>query len=333
MALQRLEHRRGQARPDGRIIGRPGSRRDGAGDWSSAHQTEPHMRRKLLRHSRTFTLVELLVVMAIIGLLVALLLPAVQAARESARCLKCANNLKQIALAVHGYHDALRSFPPGNINLGAGLCPGAAEPTTSYSSQSANWMIRILPYFEQGALYDQYDTHYANNSPQNQPVCRTTVAAYLCPTDAAPGVLAVPATGPASANGALYAPGSYRAVTGCSRDGLNFPRLRDDVRLSTAVARGDPRDLHLVRLGIQRGKAQRHHGRNVANPAGGRIDDRDHARPADLLGLFVRLLHAIGRHGAAADRAGRLRRLRRHVAGSATTSLANASGAAFIRPG
>ena len=66
---------------------------------------------------RAFTLVELLVAMTIIGVLVAMLLPAVQAARESARRLKCANNLKQIALAVHGYHDALRSFPPGNINL------------------------------------------------------------------------------------------------------------------------------------------------------------------------------------------------------------------------
>jgi prepilin-type N-terminal cleavage/methylation domain-containing protein/prepilin-type processing-associated H-X9-DG protein len=176
-----------------------------------------------MTHQRPgFTLVELLVVITVIGLLVALLLPAVQAARESARRLKCANNLKQIALAVHGYHDALRSFPPGNINLGAGLCPGAAEPTTSYSSQSGNWMIGILPYLDQGALYDQYDTHYANNSPQNQPVCQTTVPAYLCPTDDAPGVLGVPATGPASANGALYAPGSYRAVTGCSRDGLNF---------------------------------------------------------------------------------------------------------------
>ena len=99
-----------------------------------------------------FSLVELLVVITIIGILIALLLPAVQAAREAARRMQCANNLKQIGLALHGYHTAIGSFPPGNINLGAGMCPGSAEPVISYSTQNGNWMIAILPYIEQSAV-------------------------------------------------------------------------------------------------------------------------------------------------------------------------------------
>jgi len=169
-----------------------------------------------------FTLIELLVVIMIIGILVALLLPAVQAAREAARRMKCANNLKQIGLALHSYHGAHGSFPPGNINRSAGLCPGAAEPVTSFSRYSGNWLIAILPYVEQDALYDRYDNRYTNESEENRAVRETTVAAYACPSDGAIGTLAVPATGPASKFSAKYAPGSYRAVTGWSGDGINF---------------------------------------------------------------------------------------------------------------
>src|SRR5262245_178223 len=90
-----------------------------------------------------FTLIELLVVIAIIGMLVALLLPAVQAAREAARRVECTNNLKQIGLAMHGYHDAVGSFPPGrlrSLNDGRGQCFSA--------------FAYLLPYMEQRALYD-----------------------------------------------------------------------------------------------------------------------------------------------------------------------------------
>jgi prepilin-type N-terminal cleavage/methylation domain-containing protein/prepilin-type processing-associated H-X9-DG protein len=176
----------------------------------------------MMTRRTAFTIIELLVVITIIGILIALLLPAVQAARESARRLQCANNLKQIGLALHTYHDAIGSFPPGNINRGAGMCPGSAEPVRSYSTQFGNWLIAILPYIEQGALYEQYDNHYPNESPQNRLVRETTVAAYVCPSDIAVRTLAVPATGPATLVGAKYAPGSYRAVTGWSGDGVNF---------------------------------------------------------------------------------------------------------------
>ena len=173
------------------------------------------------RHA-AFTLIELLVVIMIIGVLVALLLPAVQAAREAARRMSCANNLKQIGLSLHGYHAAHGSFPAGNINRGAGLCPGAAEPVSSFSTQSGNWLIAILPYVEQNELYNRYDNRYSNESEENKSVRETTVATYACPSDSAIGTLAVPASGPASKVEAKYAPGSYRAVTGWSGDGIDF---------------------------------------------------------------------------------------------------------------
>ena len=117
---------------------------------------------------RAFTVVELLVVVAITGVLLALLLPAVQAAREAARRANCASNLKQIGLAILSYHSALSSFPPGNINNHAGNCPGMAEPTTSYSTHFGNWAIAILPYLDQTPLFDRYDLRHLNEGPENQ---------------------------------------------------------------------------------------------------------------------------------------------------------------------
>ncbi len=176
----------------------------------------------MVRRRGAFTLIELLVVITIIGILIALLLPAVQAAREAARRAHCANNLKQIGLALHGYHEAKRSFPPGNIQRTAGNCPGMGEPTASYSTRFGNWMIAILPYIEQSALYDSYDLSYTNESPENRAVRETKVAAYVCPSDYTVDEPIVPASGPAAAAGAKYAPGSYRAVSGRSDDGMNY---------------------------------------------------------------------------------------------------------------
>jgi prepilin-type N-terminal cleavage/methylation domain-containing protein/prepilin-type processing-associated H-X9-DG protein len=96
---------------------------------------------------RGFTLVELLVVIAIIGVLVALLLPAVQAAREAARRSQCTNNLKQVGLALHNYHDTYKVFPIGYHRM--------PNPLGQNERESYGWMARILPFLEQQPLYDQ----------------------------------------------------------------------------------------------------------------------------------------------------------------------------------
>lgn len=107
---------------------------------------------------RAFTLVELLVVIAIIGILVALLLPAVQAAREAARRSQCVNHLKQYGLALHNYHDARKQFPPGGV-IGWTLDPVRFDAPNNTSSgewlnDHGNWICRVLPYLEEQALAD-----------------------------------------------------------------------------------------------------------------------------------------------------------------------------------
>ena len=113
---------------------------------------------------RAFTLVELLVVIAIIGILVALLLPAVQAAREAARHRQCMNNLKQIGIAGQNYHDAKKAFPPGicvPIGTGSGeiyptSCPGgtaAGCPPQPIPGKWGSWLTWIMPYIEEGSLF------------------------------------------------------------------------------------------------------------------------------------------------------------------------------------
>src|SRR5688572_5934859 len=108
---------------------------------------------RIQRPARAFTLVELLVVIAIIGVLVALLLPAVQAAREAARRTQCKNNLKQIGLACINHHDALQMFPTGGSNWGL-LVQHYAQNGQALGTkqQGLGWPYQILPYLEQGAL-------------------------------------------------------------------------------------------------------------------------------------------------------------------------------------
>jgi prepilin-type N-terminal cleavage/methylation domain-containing protein len=125
---------------------------------------------------RAFTLVELLVVIAIIGVLVALLLPAVQAAREAARRASCTNNIKQVSLALHNYHDTHMRFPPGGIGYGWCRYPGAPNNYGAVKVQNVNGLLFLLPYLEQKPLYDKFNhsASAANISVGNDGCCGPT---------------------------------------------------------------------------------------------------------------------------------------------------------------
>lgn len=124
------------------------------------------------RRRTAFTLVELLVVIAIIGVLVALLLPAVQAAREAARRMSCSNNMRQINLAIHNYHDARLLLPPGRIILKG---PSATDTCNGF-------LTLIMPYMEQGNLEAQYDYKKGFDHPDNQIAVNVDQTMYLCPS-------------------------------------------------------------------------------------------------------------------------------------------------------
>jgi prepilin-type N-terminal cleavage/methylation domain-containing protein/prepilin-type processing-associated H-X9-DG protein len=145
-----------------------------------------------------FTLVELLVVIAIVGVLVAILLPAVQAAREAARAASCRNNLKQIATAMHLYHDSMKRLPSARIDSGA-------------TGAGASAFLAVLPYLEEQASADLYDnTKSFKGTGGNRDVSNTRIPVYLCPTMNLPRE--VPDPDPTCNE--VGAPGSYAVSTG-----------------------------------------------------------------------------------------------------------------------
>src|SRR5690348_5797465 len=127
------------------------------------------MSRQILVRRCAFTLIELLVVIAIISILIGLLMPAVQKAREAAARTQCANNLRQIGLAIHMYHDTLKYIPPSRL-----------------SDVHATWAVLIMPYIDQGNLYNQWNL--ANDYySQNDTARLTNVPLYFCPSRRSPG--------------------------------------------------------------------------------------------------------------------------------------------------
>ena len=145
-------------------------------------------------------------VISIIGVLIALLLPAVQAAREAARRAQCTNNLKQVGLALHNYHDAIGAFPMGYVAFGP-FIDGATDTTPGWG-----WAAMILPQAEQAPMFQSINFALAVEAPQNATVARSMLDVYLCPSDLTGGPFIV---SDASASPiATAAPSSYAACVG-----------------------------------------------------------------------------------------------------------------------
>lgn len=171
------------------------------------------MKRDFSRALRAgFTLIELLVVIAIIAILIALLVPAVQKVRESAARTQCQNNLKQMGIALHSYHDAFKVLPPAKINSGSG---GVYTASNSYYPSKPfvynhTGFVLLLPYLDQLSLYQQYDFDYPSSNSNwqggtlangginagNTAVVGTYLAVYHCPADKFPALENEAGTGP-----------------------------------------------------------------------------------------------------------------------------------------
>jgi prepilin-type N-terminal cleavage/methylation domain-containing protein/prepilin-type processing-associated H-X9-DG protein len=175
-----------------------------------------------------FTLVELLVVIAIIGILVALLLPAVQAARESARRTQCQNHLKQLGLACQNHHSSLNIFPDAGESwsvgrTGQGTSPNLHTPKTA-PEQYWGWLYQILPYMEQEALWNEGDDAVVQKTP---------VPAYFCPSRRRPMVIGgTRAVNDYAGNGGIYT--SAGAMWGDGKVGGVIVRRKQSVEITLA---------------------------------------------------------------------------------------------------
>ena len=185
-----------------------------------------------------FTLVELLVVITIIGILLSLSLPAVQSAREAGRRISCANNMKQIGLALHNHVAAVRMFPPSSTS---DVEEGGWIPNPQ-SQNIHSWRSVILPFLEEAGLYRTIDYTVSSLDPKNLAAASQVVAGYQCPSYGGPVFSALPAyvrfsstlaMGNYVAMGALDVGHLYGAVDGLNPDGTMYPQSR--TRLSDVI--------------------------------------------------------------------------------------------------
>jgi prepilin-type N-terminal cleavage/methylation domain-containing protein/prepilin-type processing-associated H-X9-DG protein len=153
-----------------------------------------------------FTLVELLVVIAIVGMLTALLLPALQGSREAARGASCQNNLRQIGIGLHDFYTAKREFPVG--------CSGCTPPAANANGElrQISWNVHLLPFIEEQQLWKQLDEHELYNSARNHAAARTVVPVFLCPSTVTQPKRTGPTTGDVNSNG-QWDPGDDLAFT------------------------------------------------------------------------------------------------------------------------
>ena len=206
--------------------------------YSNSTRTAP-------RRQRGFTLIELLVTIAIIAVLIALLLPAVQQAREAARRSQCKNNLKQIGLAIQNYYDVYSRLPIGVQRMG-----GASPVAVTVSGYT--WFRRILPYIEQGAIYNKYDqnANYSSVEP-NRSLSQTLIPMMRCPSDNASAFFnQIPQynylanagntnIGKLTANGATYSAGPFSFSPTQEGTAASFAQITDG--LSNTILVGEIR--------------------------------------------------------------------------------------------
>jgi prepilin-type N-terminal cleavage/methylation domain-containing protein len=170
---------------------------------------------RLRRVRPAFTLVELLVVIAIIGTLIALLLPAVQGAREAARRTQCMDNVKNLGLGCLTYESVRKKLPPGKeVRYNAAASGNCGDPG---KNNFTNWALEILPYIEEKALFTDYRFDLMNSAPENERVVATNLKLMTCPSDPNGSRKVVPDNGDAGTN--LFAVGSYKGVSGRSYAG------------------------------------------------------------------------------------------------------------------
>lgn len=168
------------------------------------------------RRTRGFTLIELLVVIAIIGVLVALLLPAVQSAREAARRTRCQSRLRQLSISLHNYHEAHSTLPIGSMAVGPAFTPWSGW----------GWVAMSLPYFDQAPLYNKIDFSTSNAVGANRVLGEAVLAFLICPTDSAPEKIHVRNPG---GGGVDIAAGNYLGVESMLRevDSIRFSQVTD----------------------------------------------------------------------------------------------------------
>jgi prepilin-type N-terminal cleavage/methylation domain-containing protein/prepilin-type processing-associated H-X9-DG protein len=167
----------------------------------------------VIRNRPAFTLIELLVVIAIIGVLIALLVPAVQKVRAAATRAECANNLKQLGLGVHAYHDAFKHFPTNAVKINYNWAADSAAP----GAQIWTWIARILPYVEQGTLAQTYNVPGGTMGAAQTGIA-SVIPLLLCPADGTEN--ANPDTVWANINGIALGLTNYKGVSG-SNWGVN----------------------------------------------------------------------------------------------------------------
>jgi prepilin-type N-terminal cleavage/methylation domain-containing protein/prepilin-type processing-associated H-X9-DG protein len=130
-----------------------------------------------------FTLIELLIVISIIGMLVGILLPAVQSTREAARRSQCANNMKQIGLALHNFEGAKKVFPPGYITAPNNPAMGPVDPDFNDAGPGWGWLALLMPYMEETSIYHMLKMNLECWDPANAAAVANTVPSFLCPSD------------------------------------------------------------------------------------------------------------------------------------------------------